>query len=187
MKTFWKSEKKETLKTTETQLAEEVKVEEKNETENRESQHKKASAVSRKGATKMPWRLIKLVLILLFAIVFAAFNIDNRCGVSLIFVSFQNVPVFVTMFVSFCVGIIFVLPFTIGRDSAVRKAQEAEAEVVKLKAQKAMWSRQKKMPKIKREKKSFFKSKAAKKEAGGSLKETESFQTESVSEEKTNE
>ena len=43
------------------------------------------------------------------------------------------------------------------------------------------------MPKIKREKKSFFKSKAAKKEAGGSLKETESFQTESVSEEKTNE
>ena len=80
--------------------------------------------VQQKGAIKMPWRLIKLVLILLFAIVFAAVNIDNRCGVSLVFVTFQNVPVFVTMFVSFCVGILFVLPFTIGRDSAVKKAHK---------------------------------------------------------------
>ena len=116
----------------------------------------KTKAQPQKGAIKMPWRLIKLVLILLFAIVFAAFNIDNRCGVSLVFVSFQNVPVFVTMFVSFCVGIIFVLPFTIGRDSAVKKAQEAAAEVEALKAQKAMWLRQKKLPKNKHEKKSFF-------------------------------
>ena len=121
----------------------------------------KTKAQLQKGAIKMPWRLIKLVLILLFAIVFAAFNIDNRCGVSLVFVSFQNVPVFVTMFVSFCVGIIFVLPFTIGRDSAVKKAQEAAAEVEALKAQKAMWLRQKKMPKNKHEKK-FFWSKAKK-------------------------
>lgn len=116
----------------------------------------KAKSIQQKGAVKMPWRLIKLVVVLLFAIAFAAFNIDNRCGVSLIFVNFQNVPVFVTMFVSFCIGIIFVLPFTIGRDSAVRKAQEAEAEVEALKAQKAMWIRQKKMPKNKKEKKSFF-------------------------------
>lgn len=122
----------------------------------------KTKAQPQKGAIKMPWRLIKLVLILLFAIVFAAFNIDNRCGVSLVFVSFQNVPVFVTMFVSFCVGIIFVLPFTIGRDSAVKKAQEAAAEVEALKAQKAMWLRQKKMPKNKHEKKFFFWSKAKK-------------------------
>lgn len=116
----------------------------------------KTKKLQQKGAVKMPWRLIKLVVILLFAIVFAAFNIDNRCGVSLVFVNFQNVPVFVTMFVSFCIGIIFVLPFTIGRDSAVKKAQEAEAEVEALKAQKAMWIRQKKMPKNKKEKKFFF-------------------------------
>ncbi len=114
------------------------------------------SKIQQKGAIKMPWRLIKLVLILLFAIVFAAFNIDNRCDVSLVFVSFKNVPVFVTMFVAFCIGILFVLPFTIGRDSAVKRAQEAAAEVEALKAQKAMWLRQRKMPKNKHEKKSFF-------------------------------
>ncbi|MBP5792384.1 MAG: hypothetical protein J6W46_01915, partial [Spirochaetaceae bacterium] len=50
----------------------------------------------------------------------------------------------------------FVLPFTIGRDSAVKKAQEAAAEVEALKAQKAWWLKQRKMPKNKHEKKSFF-------------------------------
>lgn len=120
------------------------------------------SKIQQKGAIKMPWRLIKLVLILLFAIVFAAFNIDNRCDVSLVFVSFKNVPVFVTMFVAFCIGILFVLPFTIGRDSAVKKAQEAAAEVEALKAQKALWLKQRKMPKNKHEKKAFFWSRSKK-------------------------
>ena len=138
------------------------------------SEEKPAKAkVQQKGAIKMPWRLIKLVLILLFAIVFAAVNIDNRCGVSLVFVTFQNVPVFVTMFVSFCVGILFVLPFTIGRDSAVKKAQEAAAEVEALKAQKAMWLRQKKLPKNKREKKSFFWGRAKKADAAPEKPETD--------------
>ena len=125
----------------------------------------KPKGQQQKGAIKMPWRLIKLVLILLFAIIFAAFNIDNRCDVSLVFVSFKNVPVFVTMFVAFCIGILFVLPFTIGRDSAVKKAQEAAAEVEELKAQKAMWLRQRKMPKNKHEKKSFFWGKSKKADA----------------------
>lgn len=186
MKPFRKNEKNEISKNVEAPLSTEENGEEQTKTENLEKKHKTVSGFQ-KGATKMPWRLIKLVLILLFAIVFAAFNIDNRCGVSLIFISFQNVPVFVTMFVSFCVGIIFVLPFTIGRDSAVRKAQEAEAEVEKLKAQKAMWGRQKKMPKMKREKKSFFRSRNGRKETAESVEKAESFQKESLSEENTNE
>lgn len=110
----------------------------------------------KKGETKMPWRLIRFVFVLLVVVIFAAFNADNRCAVSLIFVSFKDVPVFVTMIASFCVGVFFVLPFTIGRDSAVRKAKEAAAEVEKLKSQKAMWTRPKKMPKNKHEKKSLF-------------------------------
>lgn len=42
----------------------------------------------------------------------AGFNIDNRSNISFVFIEFNNVPVFITIIVSFCVGMLFSFPLT---------------------------------------------------------------------------
>ena len=72
-----------------------------------------------------------IFFILAFA-VFLAFiilNLGNASDVSLGFMTFPNVPVFVTALFSFALGMLFVLPviFTVGR-ARRRKAARIEAE-----------------------------------------------------------
>ncbi len=99
----------------------------------------------------VPFRLIGMIITMLIVVCFAGFNIDNRSNVSLVFYTFENVPVFVTMFCSFCLGILFTIPFTIGRDSARRKAKAAKTQIAALKAENAKYLKEKeaKLPKKK--------------------------------------
>ena len=103
---------------------------------------------------KVPFKLIGMIITMLIVVCFAGFNIDNRSNVSLIFYTFQNVPVFVTIFCSFSFGILFTLPFTIGRDSARRKVKEAKSQIEALKAENAKYLKENytKVPKKKHEK-----------------------------------
>jgi len=59
----------------------------------------------------MPWRLIVSIVIFALFLVFITFNLDNRCDLSLGLVKFEQVPVFMTVFVSFVLGLICGLPF----------------------------------------------------------------------------
>ena len=86
----------------------------------------------------MPWKLIFVILSIVVITCLIGFNLENKSNISLVFWEFEDVPVFMTMFCSFCVGILFSLPFSIGKIAAKNK------EVKK-------WSSQLKMPKKKHE------------------------------------
>ncbi|MCK9171101.1 MAG: hypothetical protein M0P01_11870 [Treponema sp.] len=59
--------------------------------------------------------LITTIVIVIVIAFFTGFNLDNRCDVNLLFHTFRNVPVFVTILISFVAGIIVALPFSFGR------------------------------------------------------------------------
>ena len=58
----------------------------------------------------MPWRFIIIILIFSIFLVFITFNLDYRCDVSIGFYKFYDVPVFLTVFASFTLGLICTLP-----------------------------------------------------------------------------
>jgi hypothetical protein len=58
----------------------------------------------------MPWRLILSIVIFAIFLTFITFNLDNRCDVNLGFAKFTNVPVFITIFSSFVLGLLCGLP-----------------------------------------------------------------------------
>jgi len=81
----------------------------------------------------MPWRLILFIIIFIVFLVFITFNLDNRCDLSFGVVKFEQVPVFLSVFVSFVLGLICSLPFILltkrkkGEKSKKDKIQELDA------------------------------------------------------------
>jgi len=66
----------------------------------------------------MPWRLIGTIAVLAVLLTFIGFNLENTCNLSLVFHTFENVPVYLTVFISFILGLLFSLPFFfLGRKS----------------------------------------------------------------------
>lgn len=63
----------------------------------------------------MPWRLFLTLLLCTLLIAFVGLNLDNRASISFGFYIFNDVPVFVSMFISFFCGALVMLPFTFGR------------------------------------------------------------------------
>jgi uncharacterized integral membrane protein len=61
----------------------------------------------------MPWRLIGLIVILAILLAFIGFNLDNTCPVSFGFTRIDNVPVYLTVFASFVLGMLMSVPFLI--------------------------------------------------------------------------
>ena len=61
----------------------------------------------------MPWRLIMLIVIIAVLLSFIGFNLSNTCDISLGFKTFHSVPVYLTIFGSFLLGMICSLPFII--------------------------------------------------------------------------
>ena len=55
-------------------------------------------------------RLIIFILIFALFLAFIILNIDNKCDVSLGFRIFKDVPVFISVFLSFVLGMIFAVP-----------------------------------------------------------------------------
>jgi uncharacterized integral membrane protein len=80
----------------------------------------------------MPWRLIEFIIIFAVFLVFIAFNLGNKCDISFGFKTFSDVPVFLTAFASFFLGMICAMPFVISA-RAKRKAAKAEKEEAKSK------------------------------------------------------
>ena len=63
----------------------------------------------------MPIRLIGTIILLILVTIFAGVNVDHKCDITFIFYTFHEVPVFMTVFVSFAIGAILMIPFTLGR------------------------------------------------------------------------
>jgi uncharacterized integral membrane protein len=61
----------------------------------------------------MPWRLILVIVIFAIFLAFITFNLDNRCDISFGFTTITNIPVFLTVFISFTLGLFCVLPIAL--------------------------------------------------------------------------
>lgn len=59
----------------------------------------------------MPWKLIGFVALLVFATFFIGFNLDHRCDVSIGFTTFKDVPIFLSLLISFVAGVLVMTPF----------------------------------------------------------------------------
>ena len=77
----------------------------------------------------MPWKLILFIIVIVFVAIFVGVNHATVCNISLIFTEFQQVPVYITILVSFIVGILIMLPFTVGkkRGKAYRKTRSSNS------------------------------------------------------------
>jgi uncharacterized integral membrane protein len=62
----------------------------------------------------MPWRLIGFIIIFGIFLVFIAFNLGNKCDINFGFRVFTEVPVFLTAFSSFILGMFCAMPFLAG-------------------------------------------------------------------------
>jgi uncharacterized integral membrane protein len=63
----------------------------------------------------MPWRLIVFLIVLALVVAFAGFNIQNTASISFGFYTLEAVPVFLSLFAAFFLGILVMLPFTLGK------------------------------------------------------------------------
>lgn len=78
----------------------------------------------------MPWKLIVFLLGMLILLTFAGFNYNNVSDVSLGFYVFKDVPVFISLLVSFVIGVLFSIPFAFSKRRAKKtKRQPPEGQL----------------------------------------------------------
>lgn len=71
----------------------------------------------------MPWRGIYFIIIITAFSLFALFNLNNTCDVSIIFYTVKNIPVYLITLFSFLIGTILVLPFFIQHKNKKEKSE----------------------------------------------------------------
>ena len=119
----------------------------------------------------MPIRLIGTIILLILVTIFAGVNLDNKCDITFIFYTFKNIPVFMTVIVSFAIGAVLMLPFTFGRkkkrkcpkiekapDESKEQAKQAEQTLFDFKIKREAKSGESEKPKTENgnEKKGLF-------------------------------
>jgi len=55
-------------------------------------------------------RLIVFIIVFAIFLAFITLNLENKCNIGFGFHTFENVPVFLTVFISFITGFLFALP-----------------------------------------------------------------------------
>jgi hypothetical protein len=83
----------------------------------------------------MPWRLLIAIAIFTVFLAFITFNLDNRCDISFGFYVFENKPVFLTVFLSFALGLFcaFPLHLSIKKPKKEKPARESKPLGIKSK------------------------------------------------------
>ena len=61
----------------------------------------------------MPWRLIQFIVFFVIFLLITAFNLENKCNISFGFASLKDVPVYLTAFSAFALGMLCTLPYII--------------------------------------------------------------------------
>ena len=60
----------------------------------------------------MPWKLLFYLVVLSVVVLFAGMNIRNVADISLGFHTFEDIPIFLSLFAAFFLGVLVTLPFT---------------------------------------------------------------------------
>ncbi len=63
----------------------------------------------------MPWKLLAFIVLMTVTLVFIGFNLENRCDLSLVFFTFQNVPIVISILGSFVLGLLAAFFLALGR------------------------------------------------------------------------
>ncbi len=74
----------------------------------------------------MEWKIIFFVIVLGLALAFVGMNLNNRSDVSIGFYVWKDVPVFFTVFFSFALGVLSMLPFLFKRRIQWRAGKRRE-------------------------------------------------------------
>lgn len=69
----------------------------------------------------MPWKLLVLIAVLAMVLVFIGFNLDNRCDISLVFVTFRSVPVVISLLTAYLIGLLSAFFLALGRRGGSNK------------------------------------------------------------------
>lgn len=69
----------------------------------------------------MPWKLLVFLVVVGLILAFVGFNAANVSDVSFGFYRFEDVPIFISLFVAFFLGVLVTLPFTFRRRSTGAK------------------------------------------------------------------
>jgi len=87
-----------------------------------------------KGVMPM-WRLAQFIVFFAILFLFIVFNLNNKCDISFGYTVIKDVPVFITAFSSFFIGMLCVLPFIFGFRSR-KKAKAVQGKGLLAKASK---------------------------------------------------
>jgi uncharacterized integral membrane protein len=85
----------------------------------------------------MPWRLIGFILIFAVFLVFITLNLDNRCDISFGLRTFEAVPVYLSVFTSFVLGMLCAIPFIVSLGFKKSRAQKKKGHEGKQKKDEA--------------------------------------------------
>jgi len=69
-------------------------------------------------------RIIVFILIFAIFLAFIVFNLGNKCNVSLGLIEFNDIPVFLTAFFSFVLGMCFTIPLILSKGRRKNKKDE---------------------------------------------------------------
>ncbi|GHV68676.1 hypothetical protein AGMMS49928_08770 [Spirochaetia bacterium] len=72
----------------------------------------------------MPWRLIGFIVVFAVFLAFITFNLGNSCDISFGFKSFPAVPVYLTVFTSFMLGLFSAIPFILSLSLKKKRLQK---------------------------------------------------------------
>ncbi|WP_147614178.1 hypothetical protein [Treponema pectinovorum] len=99
----------------------------------------------------MPFKLLGTIVLLVLVTLFCGFNLDaaNRCDINLIFKTLPNVPVFMTILVSFFAGMVFMVPFLVFKKKMSKEEISRLAEKNRLEDEKSAAKNLKKLEKEK--------------------------------------
>ncbi len=76
----------------------------------------------RKQQQAIPWRLILFLVVLTIVVLFAGFNLNNKADISFGLWRLSQVPIFLSLFISFLIGCFVMLPFAVRRRTAKETA-----------------------------------------------------------------
>ena len=71
------------------------------------------------------WRLLAFILICALFLVFVVLNLENTSDVSFGFRTFNDIPVFLTAFSAFLIGMLFATPFVLSFGRKKKKASQS--------------------------------------------------------------
>ncbi len=61
----------------------------------------------------MPWKMIFFLVIMLLVVLFIVFNLNNSSDISFGFRSYEDVPIFLSLFIAFAAGALVSIPMVL--------------------------------------------------------------------------